>query len=83
MACSEVEEENVGRAIPISPHPPVEDIRGGVSVGVVKAATPMRRKKANARIALRRGPDQLIGGCGQNGIVPADTEDSKVCGIVE
>ena len=53
---------------PLSPHPHIK-VQEDKKEGVVKAATPLRRTKANTRLALRCGrdcKDSIIGGCGQN-----------------
>jgi hypothetical protein len=50
---------------PLLPHPHIQE---GNKRGVVKAATPLRRTKANMRMTLSHSCKTLvIGGCGQNG----------------
>ena len=60
--CKETEDDDA--TPPLLPHPHLQEGNKG---GVVKAATPRRRTKANMRMTLNRScKTSLIGGCGQN-----------------
>ena len=62
---------------PLLPHPHIQE---GNKRGVVKAATPLRRTKANMRMTLSRScKTLLIGGCGQNGSSIAKVSDIFLC----